>query len=65
MRARWRSRERTGSTEVIFGDLYLEDVRAYREQMLAGHRDRPACSRSGGARPTRSPVRWWRRASAR
>ena len=25
-----------GVTEMVFGDLYLEDVRAYREEMLAG-----------------------------
>jgi uncharacterized protein (TIGR00290 family) len=25
-----------GITEMIFGDLYLEDIRAYREEMLAG-----------------------------
>jgi uncharacterized protein (TIGR00290 family) len=25
-----------GVTEMVFGDLYLEDIRAYREEMLAG-----------------------------
>ena len=28
--------KRAGVTHVIFGDLFLEDVRAYREQKLAG-----------------------------
>ena len=27
---------RQGSTHIIFGDLFLEDIRAYREQKLAG-----------------------------
>src|SRR5260221_13501111 len=25
-----------GTTEVVFGDLYLEDIRAYRDRLLAG-----------------------------
>lgn len=36
--ARWRRRARAvgeGITRVAFGDLFLEDVRAYREQKLA------------------------------
>ena len=28
--------KRRGVTHMIFGDLYLEDVRAYRERQLAG-----------------------------
>lgn len=28
--------ERDGITHIVYGDLYLEDVRAYREQKLAG-----------------------------
>src|SRR4029077_16967305 len=33
--------KRQGVTHVIFGDLFLEDVRAYREQKLAGTCIRP------------------------
>ena len=35
-RPRWRTRRRRGVTHVIFGDLFLEDVRRYREEKLAG-----------------------------
>ena len=34
-RRRWRRPRRDGITHVIFGDLFLQDVRAYREQRLA------------------------------
>ncbi|MDD7939235.1 ATP-binding protein [Actinomycetospora lutea] len=33
VRAAWR---RLGATEVLYGDLFLADIRAYREQVLAG-----------------------------
>ena len=44
--------KRAGVTHVIFGDLFLEDVRAYREQKLAGTGITP-CFRCGSARPMR------------
>src|SRR5262245_17872534 len=36
MAAALASAKEAGMTQVIFGDLFLEDVRAYREQKLAG-----------------------------
>ena len=36
MAAALQDAKRTGVTHVVFGDLFLEDVRAYREQKLAG-----------------------------
>ncbi|TMJ03828.1 MAG: adenine nucleotide alpha hydrolase [Alphaproteobacteria bacterium] len=36
MAAALENAKRQGVTQVIFGDLFLEDVRAYREQKLAG-----------------------------
>ena len=36
MAAAMRDAKARGVTHIIFGDLYLEDVRAYREQHLAG-----------------------------
>lgn len=41
-----------GFTHVAFGDLFLEDVRRYREERLAGTGLEPM-SRSGASRPTR------------
>ena len=34
--ARWRAARADGITRIVFGDLFLEDVRAYRERQLAG-----------------------------
>jgi diphthamide synthase (EF-2-diphthine--ammonia ligase) len=39
-----------GFTHVAFGDLFLEDVRRYREERLAGT-GRSRCSRYGASRP--------------
>lgn len=36
MRAALDAARRAGVTQIIFGDLFLEDIRAYREQKLAG-----------------------------
>lgn len=44
-----------GVTQVIFGDLFLEDVRAYREQKLAGSGITPVFPLWG--RPTRALAR--------
>ena len=33
---RWRSARAEGVWHVVFGDLFLEDIRAYREKQLAG-----------------------------
>jgi diphthamide synthase (EF-2-diphthine--ammonia ligase) len=35
-RASWAELRRRGATEVVYGDLFLADVRAYREQALRG-----------------------------
>ncbi|PVY96021.1 diphthamide synthase (EF-2-diphthine--ammonia ligase) [Actinomycetospora cinnamomea] len=35
-RASWAELRRRGATEVVYGDLFLADVRAYREQALDG-----------------------------
>lgn len=35
-RASWADLRRRGATEVVYGDLFLADIRAYREQALAG-----------------------------
>ena len=48
-----------GITHIIFGDLYLEDIRAYREEKLKGHRHHAGVSdlaeahRGAGARDDR------------
>jgi diphthamide synthase (EF-2-diphthine--ammonia ligase) len=44
-----------GITQIIFGDLFLEDVRAYREQKLAGTGITPVFPLWG--RPTRPLAR--------
>lgn len=36
MRASWSRLRSSGADEVVYGDLFLPDVRAYREQALAG-----------------------------
>ena len=35
-RASWSELRQRGATEVVYGDLYLADIRAFREQALAG-----------------------------
>jgi diphthamide synthase (EF-2-diphthine--ammonia ligase) len=35
-RASWAELRRRGTTEVVYGDLFLADIRAYREQALTG-----------------------------
>lgn len=35
-RASWAALRGRGATEVVYGDLFLADIRAYREQALAG-----------------------------
>ena len=52
-RRRWRTPNGEGVTHVIFGDLFLEDVRAYREQQLARCGHHAGCFRYGSARPLR------------
>ena len=37
-----------GLTQIVFGDLFLEDVRAYREQFLARHGMRLGSTPCGG-----------------
>ena len=49
--------KRDGVTHVIFGDLFLEDVRAYREQKLAGTGIAPLFPLVAAARPMRSRAR--------
>ena len=46
-----------GFTHVAFGDLFLEDVRRYREDRLAGHGARADLPAVGSADPTISPAR--------
>ena len=48
--------KREGVTHVIFGDLFLEDVRAYRERSSPAPASR-RCFRCGSARPMRSRAR--------
>ena len=47
----------TASTAVAFGDLFLEDVRRYREQQHGRHRRSSRCSRCGAGRRARWPRR--------
>ena len=56
MAAALEQAKRDGVTHVIFGDLFLEDVRAYRESKLAAPASR-RCFRSGSARLMRSRAR--------
>ena len=44
------------STTFAFGDLFLEDIRAYREERLRGGRPAARSSRSGAATPPSSPA---------
>ena len=53
-----------GFTHVAFGDLFLEDVRRYREERLRG-RGSIRCFRSGTNRPGRSRRKCFQPASAR
>ena len=48
-----------GFTHVAFGDLFLEDIRRYREERLAGHGARRRSSRCSARTRRRSRARWW------
>ncbi len=56
MAAAMRDAAAAGVTRVVFGDLYLEDIRAYREEALAELRS-IRCSRCGAGRPVHSRAR--------
>ena len=60
-----RGRAATASRHVAFGDLFLEDVRRYREDRLAGTRADAAVPALGHADRRCSRARWSPRACAR